>query len=275
MDTYINVKVIEDSINDNKNRLITLQCEYPRFIHSQVMTHRMFSRNASSSRAIPTPKLIEEVRTNPVMPLHWGKNKPGMQADEELPANRGKDLWLGAAQAAADTAEALWKEGYHKQIVNRLLEPFLRIRVLITATEWDNFFNLRLHDDAQPEIQALAKAIKEAQESSIPRLVSNDSCMFSDRWHLPYVSRKEIEENDKSASYWANISAARCARVSYNKHDGTECILEEDEILANKLLESGHMSPFEHQACLPKPLDISSGNFRGWIQYRKLIEPFA
>ena len=158
--TQITAKIIADSISVITGiRLTTMELSYHRYIHSEFMTHRMFSRNASSSRAIPIKKLLEQVKNDPMMPIHWGSNKPGMQAGEEL---KGEDLhvaqreWINAANNAVDTASHLQELGLHKQIANRLLEPFLAIKVVVTATEWENFFKLRIHKDAQPEIQELA-----------------------------------------------------------------------------------------------------------------------
>ena len=95
------VKVIADSISESGKRITTFQLKYPRFIHSEVMTHRVFSRNASSSRAIPVKKMIEQVRNNPAMPIHWGANQSGMQAKNELNECFRKEVgrvWLGTAE---------------------------------------------------------------------------------------------------------------------------------------------------------------------------------
>lgn len=156
----ISAKIVADSISPAGGRLVTMELCYPRFIHSEFLTHRMFSRNASSSRAIPVEKMLQQVQENPAMPVHWGKNQPGMQAREEIFPNTGKDLWKIYAKQTAKNAEELNLIGYHKQVVNRLLEPFQYIKVIVTATEWDNFFKLRLHEDAQPEMYELARCMK-------------------------------------------------------------------------------------------------------------------
>jgi hypothetical protein len=263
----ITTKVIADSIGTNGKRITTLQLSYHRYIHSEFMTHRMFSRNASSSRAIPTAKLIEQVRNNPVMPVFWGKNQAGMQAREELTGDElaeAKGEWCLAAISAADHAEYMAELGCHKQIVNRILEPFLPINVIVTATEWDNFFELRDHQDAQPEIQELARCMKVAMQESEPEF---------NGWHLPYIENDKIDCTKYEFDYLAKISASRCARVSYLKHDGTQSTIEEDLTLFDKLVNSkpAHASPVEHQAYFD-PARESSRNFKGgWVQFRDVL----
>lgn len=266
----ITAKVIAHSVSKFHDKpIITLQLRYPRFIHSELMTHRDFSRNASSSRAIPTPKMIEQVRNDPAMPVHWGKNQPGMQAFEEVhPADIAiaRQLWLQGAQEAADLAEDMNQLGLHKQVINRILEPFQMISVIVTATEWDNFFDLRRHKDADPTIKALADAMWDAIQGSTPRVLEDFE------WHLPYVT-----DDERAAFDWAvlvKVSAARCARVSYLTHDGENPSIEKDLALYERLVGSRplHASPIEHQA-LPSEKETDRwGNFNGWIQNRKLVE---
>lgn len=287
----ISAKIIADSIANNV-RLTTMELNYPRFIHSEFMTHRMFSRNASSSRAIPVEKMLEQVQQNPAMPIHWGKNQPGMQAREEIEyIDTAKYRWTLAAEQAIIYAAKLNSMGLHKQVVNRLLEPFQYIKVIVTATEWGNFFKLRLHEDAQPEIQELAKCMKEAMDTSIPVKLEYGE------WHLPYVDRNEFQINGTYSGlpyieidYTRAIkcSVARCARVSYLNHDNTNPNIEKDLELASKLLKDGHMSPFEHQATpmrqasfdllteeglthIDKYDNLWSGNFKSWLQYRQML----
>jgi thymidylate synthase ThyX len=158
--------VIADSIADGCPRLTTMQLRYPRFIHSEFMTHRQFSRNASSSRAIPIDRLIQDVIDDPAMPIYWGANKPGMQAGDELESGHAE--WILARDTAIHHAQRMARMGYHKQIVNRILEPFAHINVLCTATAdaYAHFFALRDHPDAQPEIAALARAMRDAMDGS-------------------------------------------------------------------------------------------------------------
>lgn len=264
----IEAKVIEDSIYEGGKRLTTMQLKYPRFIHSEFMTHRVFSRNASSSRAIPVAKMLQQVYEDPAMPVEWGKNQPGMQARENFEGEELESVeasWRLAAKLAAGAAEALMESGVHKQITNRLLEPFQWIHVVVTATEWDNFFALRDHPDAQPEIRELARAMKTAMAASTPRVLG-----FGE-WHLPYLDDAErlgLPLKDQIA-----CSVARCARVSYLRHDLTAPSVEDDKTLHDRLVLAvpPHMSPTEHQAT--PTLDTNKeANLRGWMQYRRLIE---
>jgi hypothetical protein len=288
-------KIVADSISKDGVRLITMQLKYPRLIHSEFMTHRVFSRNASSSRAIPVAKMIEQVRTNPAMPVHWGANQPGMQAHAELAdPTEAMRQWRLAANQAADRAQMMNDLGLHKQVANRVLEPFQWISVIVTATEWTNFFELRDHEDAQPEIRHLAKLMKTAMDASTPAL------LVPYEWHLPYVDASTFEEiadflsgpygirdwtNEEGTRLARKVSAARCARVSYLTHDGKAPSIEADLALYERLMGSVplHASPVEHQA-RPDAIayyedDIGlwfepelHGNFKGWMQNRKLLE---
>lgn len=276
----IEVKVVEDSINDRGQRLATLQVKFHRFILPEFNTHRVFSRNFSSSRAIPTKKLLEQVRRDPATPVHWGKNQPGMQAHEELEGmgrRFAEEAWKRAAESAAMMAEEMAAVGVHKQIVNRIIEPYLWANGIVSSTEWDNWFELRDHEDAQPEIKQLASEMKQAMQRSTPRFLKPGE------WHLPYVL-----EHERADSYFKNkidllkkISAARCCRVSYLKHDGTVPVIDDDIALFERLAGSVpiHASPLEHQATpnhlKPGALDYNStleGNLKGWVQFRKLWE---
>lgn len=271
----ISAKVIADSIYENGPRLTTFVLRYPRFVHAEFMTHRVFSRNAASSRAIPVQKMIDAVLKDPAMPVHWGKNQSGMQAREELDAadqESAQKAWLVARDSAVEHVNKLLDLGLHKQISNRILEPWMHIEVVCTATDWANFYALRDHPDAQPEMQALARAMIQAHSSSIPKELK------SEQWHLPFVD----EPGDPALL--TKISAARCARVSYLKHDGTKSSVEEDLGLYDRLMGGTpkHASPTEHQAKVPGPQHVEWGygqllpsllsNLTGWIQFRKLHE---
>lgn len=284
----IETKVIADSISTEGKRITTLQVKFHRFILPEFNTHRVFSRNFSSSRAIPTAKLIEQVKNDPAMPVHWGKNQPGMQAKEELnplTTRSAKAFWIEAAKCACSDAEIMNQLGVHKQIVNRIIEPFMWATGIVTSTEWDNWFDLRAHVDAQPEIHELALKMQEAINSSTPNVLKPGE------WHLPYISIEE--HNDQYFKIPVNkdmlkkISAARCCRVSYLKHDGTAPNISDDLALFERLAGSVplHASPLEHQAT-PDEFHYTDdgytrlgykrgdlhGNFRGWIQYRKIWE---
>lgn len=238
--------IILDSISPSGARLTTFRLRYPRIIHSEFMTHRVFSRNASSSRAIPISKLIDQVRTDPFVPESWPSNRPGMQGGEPIAHPKAaRALWLQAARHAANSAEALADFGVHKQLANRLLEPFLHIDVLVSSTDYTNFFKLRCDAAAQPEIQKLALAMRHELERSIP---------IARPVHSPFHPDPLV-------------ATGKCARVSYSKHDGA---VDEyaDRALAMKLLSSRHMSPFEHVA----RAGDGTKNFRGWIQLREEVE---
>lgn len=285
----IYAKVVADSIA-NDVRITTLELRYPRFIHSEFLTHRMLSRNSSSSRAVPVERMIEQVTYDPAMPIHWGANKAGMQAEEELVD--WSATWKIYAKNVAGFAKNMANAGYHKQIVNRLLEPFQFINTVVTATEWGNFFKLRLHPDAQPEIQELARVMKGAMRLSLPEEEGKGGD-WPGLWHLPYISEEDIDDYFKHSLSFTDIkkaSVARCARVSYLNHNKEEPNIEKDITLHDKLLEAGHMSPFEHIATpMKEEYDCKaglwekgithsdkeymfwSGNFRGWVQYRNLI----
>lgn len=266
--------VIADSITEHGVRLTTVQLRYPRFVHSELMTHRVFSRNASSSRAIPVDKMIEQVRNDPAKPIHWGKNQPGMQAREELNGyalEDAQDAWTRAAWSAANIADEMADTGAHKQVVNRILEPFQWMHTIVTATEWDNWFELRDHEDAEPNIEQLAQLMRKASAGSIPTLRRRDR-LDEAAWHLPYCS--PVDRITLPVEVLRKISAARCARVSYLTHDGLEPDTEKDLALYDRLVGSRplHASPVEHQA-YPLPLSSQwSKNFRGWRQHREIVE---
>lgn len=270
MTTY--AKIIADSVSTEGARIITVETQYQRFIHGEVMTHRDFTRNAMSSRAIPVARMIEQVRNNPAMPIHWGKNQPGMQAHAQLESDaleEAREEWLAAARQAADQAEVLNSLGLHKQVVNRILEPFQWMRTLITATQWDNFYSLRLHPDAQPEFQQLAALMKAAMDGSTPVVRWHQG---PDSWHLPYVS--DAERKLYREDVLLKLSTARCARVSYLTHDGAHPDVAKDIELYERLVGAVpiHASPCEHQAQPLKAADRRSRNFVGWLQHRELVE---
>lgn len=269
------VKVIEYSISPAGKKIATFQLTYWRPIHAEVMTHRVFSRNASSSRAIPVKRMLSQVWNNPAQPIHWGVNKPGMQAEQELKGWRRwmvERIWNATAKGVCFSAWSMAKLGLHKQVANRVLEPFQQIHVVLTATELDNFFELRCHEDAQPEIYVLATSMRNALEKATPRLLQHGE------WHLPYVS--DEERATQPLEVLKQVSAARCCRVSYLKHDGTQASLAEDVKLCERLVGSEplHASPFEHQAT-PDRNNFGiwekpnlHGNLVGWIQHRKEVE---
>lgn len=263
----IRAEIVADSISPAGVRLTTFSLWYPRYIHGEVMTHRVFSRNASSSRAIPVKKMIDGILDNPVIPVHWGKNQSGMQADEELPLNARNEClktWLEARDYAVESARKLISLGLHKQIANRILEPWQHMATIITSTEWANFFALRTDRGAAPDIQELARQMYEKMHYRGPKRIEYRE------WHLPFLRQNELASLDENTAL--KVSTARCARVSYLNHEGKPTTLEEDLGLYNRLVgqQPLHASPAEHQAT-PIPSGWS-GNFYGWCQHRKLLE---
>ena len=276
-------KIICDSISESGIRITTMELECERFLLAQFNTHRMFSRSAQSSRAVPIQKMIDALENNDSHPKFM-KNESGMQSSEQLSPDdffSAFRCWDNAKHDALKWAMNLRTLGVHKQFGNRLLEPFSTVKVVVTATEWDNFFALRLHHAAQPEMFLLAQAMKTAMDESIPKSLTVDD------WHLPYITHA-----DTSIGYPAEyrnlplISAARCARVSYLNHDNSTPDIKKDLGLARRLLADGHYSPLEHQATpmdsniggfvagqthMDKDGDMWSGNFRSWLQFRHLI----
>jgi thymidylate synthase ThyX len=258
----IQARIVADSANPSGDRITSFVLVYPRFIHSEVMTHRAFSRNAASSRAIPVEKMISNITANPAGPIFWGMNQKGMQASQEATPEVqaiAVKLWNLAMQEAVVRARQLLDLGIHKQIANRLLEPFAHMTTLVTATDFGNFFNLRAHPDAQPEFQELAYQMLDCYEESSPRILDVGD------WHLPFADQYIPE--GLSIEQLLKISTARAARTSYVNFEG-DFAHEKDYDLHDRLATSGHWSPFEHPACAMS-YSVRSGNFVGWFQYRK------
>lgn len=285
----ITANIIKDSINPRGTRITTYELVYPRFVHSELMTHRVFSRNSASSRAIPVNTMLDFIEANPAEPVHWGKNQPGMQAHTELePENktRVQALWHTACKEALMLSKRIFKEGAHKQVANRITEPFQHMKVVVTSTDFSNFFWLRSHTDADPTIKALSDLMLDAFIKSKPQLLD-----FGE-WHLPYIETKKTStgilyfvDNEQVTEEQAKmISASCCAQCSYRKQDTS---LDKAENIYKRLIESVpvHASPVEHQAlCFDsnyywpegtthrdKQGVYYSGNFKDWIQLRQLV----
>jgi thymidylate synthase ThyX len=262
----ITTKILKDSITDDGSRLTTWEWTYPRFIHAEIMTHRALSKNAASSRAIPTKALRQRVIDTPAIPVHWGARQAGMQAEREIDdIEQAKAWWT----RSIDTLVRLHWEGealgLHKQIVNRIIEPGMLITIIISGTDWANFFHLRNHPDAEPNFQRLASLAWNEYHNHMPTYVSPGG------WHTPLVDKEEaiqLSEDDLK-----KVSVGRCARVSYLTHDGKRDFAKDIE-LHDKLLGTidsggpGHLSPFEHVAQAVGNRN-RHGNFEGWKQYRK------
>ena len=258
------VEILADSISKDKKRLTTFELTFWRPMLPQLTRHRALSFSVRSSRATPSKDLIEEIRKSPWGPTVWGKNEKGMVAKEcycdKQTLSTLKTLWISIALAVCDYVDSL--KDVHKQIVNRLLEPFSCTHVVVSGTEWNNFFKLRCADDAQPEIAELALAMRRAMAESTPTLLEED------QWHLPYISQKDLFEHDLAEC--CKISAARCARVSYHLYDGTTDP-EKDLELYEKLKTHSHWGPMEHVATPAGDVYLVS-NFKGWNQLRKFEE---
>ena len=269
------VRVERDSVWDGR-RITTLVCTYPRIIHAEIMTHRMFCRNAASSRAIPVKVMLQQLRDDPFIPLRWGKNQPGMQQAEQITEREqlsAEALWLSARDAAVTHVEKLVELGLHKSLPNRMLEPWSWITTIITATEWANFFRQRMHPDAEVHFQKLAKMMFDAMEVSNPNQCRVHMPFLDDEEHLLADACFHTTKNELAA--WAKISSARCARVSYLTQDG-ERNIGKDLQLADRLTQGsgfGHWSPFEHVAFgqVSDRLNYFTGPFRGWYSYRSTI----
>jgi thymidylate synthase ThyX len=263
-------KIIADSVSPGGKRLTTMEITFPRIVLAEFNTHRMFSRNSASSRAIPIRKMMDKVLTDPFVPERFPRNGKGMQPDGYFESKSKEhkialNHWLNCRNTMVRYVESLDADGVHKQIVNRLLEPWLWHTVIVTATEWANFFKLRTHTDAQEQIKTIADMMYDLYHNPPvePRKVGFFAGTGGYTWHTPYVDDGEIEAD----TLRCQVSVARCARVSYLTHDGKRDI-DADLELFGRLEHSGHWSPFEHVA-RPEETKHRSGNFIGWHQYRK------
>lgn len=278
-------KVIEDSISEDGHRLTTMEVRFHRFVLAEFNTHRVFSRNSASSRAIPLQKQLDRMEYDLAVPLEWRTEQRGMQGGERLSPEDERNalaIWNDAAHSAKMYAKQLGLFGVHKSVANRLLEPFMWHRVIVTSTAWQNFFDQRVSELAQPEIRAAAELMLDTYEESTPKPVPSGG------YHLPYIREEDWDDvesrgvPDKEAlEGMIKVSVARCARVSYLTHDGKRD-LDKDIELYNRLVSARpmHASPLEHVA---SPAGWNSkrtfaglrpkvGNFVGWIQHRHMVE---
>lgn len=271
--------------------IATFLLEYPRWIHAELLTHRVFSRNSASSRAIPVNNSLNLVQDHPAYPSHWGLNQRGMQDTGNSLHGWKRVLadaaWYSSMTHSTRSAWMLNKLGVHKQYVNRILEPFSHIRVVVTSTEWSNFLALRYHPDAHPDICFLARLISEALDSVLPQILAPGE------WHLPFFGPGYWTPETSSGTSLDNarmISASCCAQVSYRKQDTSidkACAIYDRLINAEPM----HASPFEHQATpirapvvrslkrlsepgitgINRDKMLTSGNFTGWCQWRQIL----
>ena len=266
----IEARVECDSIGGNGERLTTIVGTLPRFMLPELNTHRVFSRNSASSRAIPMSKTITRVQTDPAIPAEFGSNQAGMQAGmpDTSKVEGAHQVWLDACACAVDHAQRLEQLGIHKQVTNRLLEPFMWHEVVITATEWDSFFSQRISDLAQPEIRIFAEKVKDAMNASDPTDVGDEG------WHLPFIDAQERETLPHKTQVAASV--ARCARVSYLNHDNTHDVTKDIELFVRlTTAKPVHASPLEHVAMwttATAPTGAYRNFGRGWVQFRAMIE---
>lgn len=249
-----------------------MECTYHRFIHGEVMTHRDFSRNSGSSRAIPVAKIIDQVLNNPAIPIIFPREQPGMSGGNEVNmAFEAKQHWAGTGVQVAEAAMNLADLKVHKSVINRMLEPWMWHTAVITSTRWQNFFDQRISEHSQPEINDLAKKMEEALRASVPQRIDFDG------WHLPYVTAEELSpvRSDLTDTARRAISVARVAGVSYNRL-GTIREFDKDYALYQRLLTADppHWSPFEHVASPTYNMTKSppKGNFDGWHQLRHMLQ---
>ena len=298
----IRAAVIANSVSAiSGEEIVTFLIDFPRFILAEVNTHRNFSRNGASSRAIPVAKSIEAIQNHSYMPIHFGQNKAGMSADQEVDKTTkftAKCAWDFAARNAIESAKTLNNLGIHKQVTNRVLEPFSYMRMVVTATEWDNFFWLRLHEDADPHINELARVMLFALQESIPTELQHGD------YHVPFFGEgywtPAIEARyGVTAQQAIEHSMSCCAQTSYRKLDMSA---EKTEDIIKKLFGGAraHSSCAEHQASpmavpmlsqipseyliadyiqvMPEATHLDrhgnfwSNNFKHWSQYRDSIE---
>jgi thymidylate synthase ThyX len=293
--TKISARVIADSITRRDKRITSMVVTAPRIILAEFNTHRMFSRNSASSRAIPFETMVKRVKEDPFIPIAWMVDHKGMQGNEYFPDDVTGPIeahWLEARDRAVHHATNLSTIGLTKQIVNRLLEPFLWHNIIVTATEWDNFMKLRLHPAAEIHIQEVAQQMLNVLNGSTPKVLQEGE------WHIPFGDNMKdpiifqmlkqyfgedrflegtnnpVSQPEYAKAYWdikLKIATARCARVSYLNYEGKDDY-EADVKLYEQLASSGHWSPFEHCAT-PTPIgEQSFGNFKGWTQLRHIIQ---
>lgn len=285
-------RVLLDSISPAGHRLTSIEVTIHRFILAEFNTHRVFSRNSASSRAIPIAKQIQKLMDAPALPLEFGSNQSGMQAGPPLEGHdawAAKQTWLDARNDAVRAAERLSELGAHKQVTNRLLEPFMWQTIIVSATSWEGYWQQRCSPLAQPEIRVAAEAMREAYDASDPVLCSPGL------WHTPLVGAEDNDAIDATAAELGvdheeirkRVSAARCARVSYLTHDGKRDIGKDLE-LYDRLVTADppHWSPLEHvatpcpqpvtgwspESAMRNPYHEHAGNFTGWSQLRHRVE---
>ncbi len=245
--------------------ITSVQFRIPASFLAQFNTHAALCKSAESARAIPLRTFREKVLADPYFPTSWGKNQRGMMAESHLDKEAQEKAVImsrAALYGAVRHHENMEELGIHKQDANRLLEPWAWKNVIATATDWENFFALRCAEDAQPTMQELSWAIAGVVLTASPKY---------DSLHLPYVLDEERAEYKNQPHQLFMLSAARCARVSYAQHDTGKVDVDKDFDLAQKLIKSGHASPFEHPAMAVD--DVRVDKYRGWRSARRDLSP--
>lgn len=260
-------RTLEYSVSEHGIELITYEATYHRYIHSELMTHRMLSKNSASSRAIPLKKTLSLAGALRVGPVSWGRNQKGMSSREELTGQLRADAqstWDWGREQAIKCAEQLESRQLHKQYANRVLEAYLPITVILSGTEWEGFYEQRDHQDAQPEINLLARELLRCKKESKPRLLREGE------WHLPLIFQADRDEF--SLEDLIKISIGRCARVSYLTHEGLRDPQKDIELYWQLAMQTPkHLTPLEH-AATPGKLPRLYANMRGWKTDRWLQE---
>lgn len=277
--TETSARVICDSVSWGGVRVTTMEVVFHRFVLAEMNTHRVFSRNSASSRAIPVNKMLQRFYDDPADPISWPAEARGMQGGAELEGEDLRDaqeLWSGIEGIIYNRIYSYVQSHeperrLHKSLLNRWLEPAMWHTAIITSTEWENFFNqrLQLREDgtpmAQPEMAAAAVAMMSALDGSDPERLDYG------QWHLPYIEFPRDEDVKYPAKNLPKVSAARCARVSYLTQNGVRDV-SEDLRLYHQLVKDQHLSPLEHPCTPAHLLDKVPGNFRGWHQLRHLVD---
>lgn len=277
-------KILADSINGTGSRLTTFEVEVPKYVLGQLAKHRQLSMNFESSRAKPFWRVLEQVVHDPYIPTRFGKYSSGMQPVGYFNQNEVIGIieeWVTSAHSAAhqaidvgyrDDDQGVYSEAHRrlrlavwngktldwfkdnppevaKELLNRILEPYMKVKGVVSATEWDNFIQLRANPEAQDDINYLAQDINRLLAENNPTFVSAGAC------HLPDLGKNptEVVEN--------------IARVSYGNHRSTT--KREPGALYEQLAESGHWSPFEHVALVQ---GNGKSNFHSsWTQLRQIL----
>ncbi len=264
-------RVIADSVNEiTGDRLTTLEVQLHRFMLAEFNTHRAFSRNSASSRAISAERQMQSVTDNPAVPLLWPGERKGMQGGPPLPrekAEAARQTWLRARNEAVACARTLNDLGVHRSITNRLLEPFMVHTVVVSATDWKDFFSQRARPQDGSEPLAQAEIVHAATAMKVAMTESTPVKLTLGQYHLPYIQDWELTTMPTDQAIM--VSVARCARTSYLTQNGTRDVAE-DVRLYQRLISAQppHWSPLEHVATPAARREITLGNFTGWHQAR-------